>query len=116
MSEPGDEDDRARIEAVIDRAATGLRAAGDDRAAIIRVFESFLDEGMAVVYSPSAMWDYLGTVLRRAGLDAAQQDRRYRIFSTVTNRRFRGGKPYPPDWPWHETPDAEPGDAPGPAA
>jgi hypothetical protein len=101
------------MEAVIDRAATGLQAADDDRAAIVRVFEAYLDEGMVVIFSPSAMWGYLGTVLCRAGLDAAQRDRRYQIFSTVTCQRFQGSQPYPPDWPWHETPETEKGKAGG---
>lgn len=99
-----DDNDQHRIQSVIDRAAAGLREAGEDRAAIVAALEVFLDEGMAVVYSPSATWDYLGTVLRRAGLDRQQEARRYRLFSTVTQQRFQGGRAYPPDWPWHEQP------------
>jgi hypothetical protein len=91
-----------RMEALIERSAAGLRAAGDDWAAIIAVIRPFLDEGMEITGSPSALWDHFGTALRRAKFDAAQRDRRFRIFSTVTQERFQGGRPYPPDWPWHE--------------
>jgi hypothetical protein len=38
-----------------------LRAAQGDRAAIVAAIEQFLDEGMAIVYSPSALWDYFAT-------------------------------------------------------
>ena len=110
--EPSEEEISVRITAWMEQSAAALRSVGDDRAAIIAVFERFLDEGMAIVYSPSAMWDYVGMALRRAGFDASQRDRRMRIFSTVTNWRFQGGRPYPPDWPWHETEDAERGAAP----
>src|SRR5689334_7008371 len=54
--EPSEED---RVTAWIERSAAGLRSAGDDRAAITAVFERFLNEGLAIVYSPSAMWDYV---------------------------------------------------------
>ena len=109
--EPSEEEIRVRVTTWIERSAAGLRSAGDDRASIIAVFERFLDEGMVIVYSPSAMWDYVSMAIRRAGFDASQRDRRMRIYSTVTNRRFQGGRPYPPGWPWHEAEDAEPGTA-----
>ena len=93
-------------------AETGasLRAAGDDRAAIIAAIRRFLDEGMAIMYSPSAMWDFFGMVLHRAGFNQQEKDRRMRVFSTVTNERFQGGRPYPLDWPWleHDQPQPEP--------
>jgi hypothetical protein len=85
-----------------ERSVAGLRSAGDDRAAIVAVFERFIEEGMAIVYSPSALWDHVATVIRRAGFDGTQWDRRMRIYSTVSNRRFQGGRPYGPDWPWNE--------------
>lgn len=102
MDDPQRVEVARQVDALIDRAASGLRDAGDDRTAVIAVIRAFLDEGMGVVGSPSALWDHFGTVLRRAGFDPAQRDRRLRIFSTVTGERFRGGRPYPPDWPWHE--------------
>jgi hypothetical protein len=92
---------RRRMDALIERSAAGLRAAGD-RAAVVAVIRPFLDEGMEIAGSPSALWDHFGTVLRRAGFDAARRDWGFRIFSTVTRERFRGGRPFPPDWPWHE--------------
>jgi len=97
------DDDVDLMDDLLDRTAAALLSAGDDRTAIIAAFEKFLDEGIAIVYSPSAMWDYVGMIMRRAELNDQQQDRHYRIFSTVTNRRFQGGRPYPPDRPWHET-------------
>jgi hypothetical protein len=63
---------------------------------------------MAIMNSPSAMWDFFGTVLHRAGFNEQQKDWRTRIFSTVTNEVFQGGHPYPPDWPWHEHERGEP--------
>ena len=89
----------------LDRSAAGLRSAGDERAAIVAVFERFIDEGISIVYSPSALWDYVSTVIRRAGFDTSQWDRRMRIYSTVSNQRFQGGRPYGPDWPWNEEVD-----------
>ena len=109
--DPSEEEIENRITAWIERSAAALRSAGDDRAAILAVLERFLDEGLAIVYSPSAMWEYASMAMRRAGFDASQEDRGLRIYSTVTNRRFQGGRPYPPDWPWHEAEDAEPGTA-----
>ena len=103
-----DEPSEQEVTAWLERSATGLRSVGDNRAVIIAVFERFLDEGMALIYSPSAMWDYVSMVIRRAGFDESQRDRRMRIFSTVRNQRFHGGRPYPPDWPWNVNEDAEP--------
>lgn len=96
------EETRQQMDALIERTATGLCAAGDDRAAIIAVIRPFLANGMEIVGSPSALWGYFDTVLRRAGFNATQQDWRLRIYSTVTQEVFGGGRPYPPDWPWHE--------------
>jgi hypothetical protein len=95
-------EEQTSVAAWLERSAAGLRSAGEDRAAIIAVFERFIDEGMALVHSPSALWDHVGTAIRRAGFDASQRDRRMRIYSTVSNRRFQGGRPYGPDWPWNE--------------
>jgi hypothetical protein len=95
-------EEQTSVEAWIERSAAGLRSAGDDRAAIIAVFERFIDEGMALVHSPSALWDYVSTVIARAGFDGSRWDRRMRIYSTVSNQRFQAGRPYGPDWPWNE--------------
>jgi hypothetical protein len=92
----------------LERTASNLRAAGGDRTAIIAVYERYLDEGMVLVYSPSAMWDYLNSVMQLAGTSRQEKDRLYRIFSTVTQQKFRGGQPYPPDWPWHENEPSDP--------
>jgi hypothetical protein len=100
--EPAEQQTRDLVEEWLERSVAGLRSAGDDRAAILAVFERFIDEGMAIVYSPSALWDYVSMAIRRAGFDASQRDRRMRIYSTVSNRRFQGGRPYGPDWPWNE--------------
>jgi len=96
------------MDMLIGETAAALRAAGEDRAAIITAIRRFLQAGMAIVYSPSAMWDFFGVVLRRAGFTWQEHDRRMRIFSTVTNEVFQGGHPYPPDWPWHERTEPEP--------
>jgi hypothetical protein len=90
------------MDMLIGETGAALRAAGEDRAAIITAIRRFLDAGMAIVYSPSAMWDFFGMVLHRARFNKHEKDRRNRIFSTVTNEVFQGGRPYPPDWPWHE--------------
>jgi hypothetical protein len=95
--DPGDP-----MQMLIGQTAAALRAAGGDRETIIAAIRRFLDAGMAIVYSPSAMWDYFRTTLDRAGFNDEEKDRRTRIFSTVTNEVFQGGRPYPPDWPWHE--------------
>jgi hypothetical protein len=95
-------EEQTSVEAWLERSAAGLRSAGDDRAPIIAVFERFIDEGMALVHSPSALWDYVSMAIRQAGFDASQWDRRMRIYSTVSNQRFQGGRPYGPDWPWNE--------------
>jgi hypothetical protein len=92
---------------LISESAARLRADGEDREAIIATIRGFLDAGMAIVYSPSAMWDHFGTVLRRAGFNEQERDRRMRIFSTVTQEVFMDGQPYPPDWRWHEHDGAE---------
>jgi hypothetical protein len=92
--EPTEQQTNDRFAAWLERSAAGLRSAGDDRAAIIAVFERFIEEGMAIVYSPSALWDYISMAIGRAGFDASQRDRRMRIYSTVSNRRFQGGRPY----------------------
>ncbi len=81
-----------------------LHAAGEDRERIAAAFGRFIDAGLPVCGSPSALWDHLGTALRRAGYDAAGRDRRTRIYSTVSHQRF-GGRPLPSDWPWHEHTD-----------
>jgi hypothetical protein len=93
---------------LIGETAAALRTAGEDRAAIITAIRRFLEAGMAIVYSPSAMWDFFGMVLHRAGFNEQQKDRRTRIFSTVTNEIFQGGHPYPLDWRWHEQERTEP--------
>jgi hypothetical protein len=90
------------MQLLISEIAAALQAAGEDRIAIIPIIRRFLDEGMAIVHSPSAMWDHFGTVLHRARFNEQEKDRRTRIFSTVTNEMFEGGRPDPPDWPWHE--------------
>jgi hypothetical protein len=101
--DPGDP-----MDMLIGETGAALRAAGEDRAAILPAIRRFLDEGMAIMNSPSAMWDFFGVVLYRAGFNEEEKDRRMRIFSTVTRERFQGGHPYPPDWPWHEQEQAEP--------
>ena len=106
-----DQDQSDPLETLINETAAAMRAAGENRAAIITIIRRFLEAGMAIMNSPSAMWDFFGMVLHRAGFDEQQKDRRMRIFSTVTNERFQGGHPYPPDWPWHEHEQTEP-DAP----
>jgi hypothetical protein len=90
------------MDRVLDETAAQLRAAGEDRQAIMAAIRRFLDAGMTIIYSPSAMWEFFDTALRRAGFDGQECDRRTRIFSTVTNEVFQGGRPYPTDWPWHE--------------
>jgi hypothetical protein len=100
--EPTEQQTGDLVAAWRERSAAALRAAGDDRAAIIAVFERFIDEGMAIVYSPSALWDHVSTVIRRAGFDRSRWDRRMRLYSTVSNQRFSGGRPYGRDWPWSE--------------
>jgi hypothetical protein len=95
--EPTEQQTNNLVAAWLERSAAGLRSAGDDRAAILAVFEGFIDEGMPLIHSPSALWDYVSTVILRAAFDASQRDRRMRIYSTVSNQRFSGGRPYGPD-------------------
>jgi hypothetical protein len=99
-----EQDQSAQIEALIARTAARLREAEDDREAIIATIRHYLDAGRKIVYSGVAMWEHFSTVLRRAGFDAREQDRRMRIFSTV----IMAGASLPPDWPWHERDDQEP--------
>lgn len=113
MTGPSDGNEgAARIAAWIDQSAAGLRDADGDRAAIVAAFETFIADGLKLVHSPSALWDHVATAIGRAGFAGAEWDRRMRVYSTVANQRFQGGRPYPPDWPWHETG----GDAPAPRA
>lgn len=65
MAEEQDSSDP--MHTLIGETAAALRAAGEDRAAIITAIRRFLQAGMAIVYSPSAMWDFFGMVLHRAG-------------------------------------------------
>lgn len=99
-----------RVEEAVAELAAGLLAAGDDRERIAAAYRRFIDAGFPVCGSPSALWDYVGTALRRAGYDAPERDRRLRIYSTISWERF-GTRPYPPGWPWHEHPDAPPSTA-----
>ena len=91
------------MEELIAELATSLRDAGDEREKIAAAFSKFIELGFPICNSPSALWEFVGTALRRAGLDATEQDRRLRIYSTVSHARFGSGRPLPPDWPWHES-------------
>lgn len=110
MADETEDDTRERIQCLRTATAERLRLACGDRGAIVAAIEQFLDEGMPIVYSPSALWDYFATsspsVPKLAGYDATGIDRITRIFSTVTWERWGEGQPLPPDWPWHEQPEA----------
>jgi hypothetical protein len=99
---PAEDDPWDWLDALLLRTADELRAAGGDRGLIAAAFERFLDEGMPIIGEAEALYDPVQTLMERAGFDARQTDRGMRIFSTVAADRFLGGRPYPPDWPWHE--------------
>jgi hypothetical protein len=111
---------RRRLDALIAATAPELRAAGDDREATAAAIRRFLDAAVDILFHPSALWFEFMAALKQAGFDHRQQDRRLRIYGTVSHERFGGGRPLPANWPWfeHEGPeqDAEPGAAPDPAA
>jgi hypothetical protein len=95
------------MDTVIVDLVARLHAAGDDRERIATALTRFIEAGLPVCGSPSALWEYLDKALRRAGYDPAERDRRTRIYSTVAHHRFGDGRPLPPDWPWHEREAAE---------
>ncbi|MBV9124052.1 MAG: hypothetical protein JO112_11895 [Planctomycetes bacterium] len=92
----------ATMKALLRDTVVRLRAASGSRESIVVAIKQFLDEGMKIVYSPSAMWDFFGPLPRKAGYNERDTDRIMRIFSTVVNEVIMGGRPYPPDWPWFE--------------
>jgi hypothetical protein len=106
MSEAGgNPDSMADVNAVL---VADLHAAGNDRSAIVAAFGRFIDAGLPVCGSPSALWDHLSATLWKAGYDRPCRDRRTRIYGTVSHQRFGGGRPLGADWPWHEHPEADP--------
>lgn len=111
---------RRRLDALIATTAPELRAAGEDRELIAGVIRRFLDTAVDILFHPSRLWFEFMAVLKLAGFDSRQQDRRLRIYGTVSHERFGNGRPLPADWPWfeHEGPeqDAEPGAAADPAS
>ncbi len=108
--EEGQADVRRRMGSLVERTSAALRAAGEDRDVIAAVITRFLDEGLDILYHPGMMWGYFDQALARAGYDESGQDRRLRIYSTVSHERFAPGQPFPEDWPWLEekAPEAEP--------
>jgi hypothetical protein len=93
---------RQRLDQVNAATAQRLREAGEDREGIAAAARLFLDEALAVLFHPSALWFEWSKALRLAGFDAKQTDRRMRIYGTVSHERFGRGRPLPPDWPWFE--------------
>jgi hypothetical protein len=91
-----------RMESLIGRTAGELQAAGEDRDATAAVIARFLDEGLDILDHPGMMWGYFDKALVRAGYDERGQDRRLRIYSTVSHERFAPGEPFEDDWPWLE--------------
>ncbi len=103
-------DSRRRMARLRQETVARLRAAAGAREALAAAIRQFLDEGMAIVYSPSALWDYFAIshpdLPTQAGYDQAGRDRIIRIFGTVSWEKFGGGKPPPPGYPQE---DAGPG-------
>ncbi len=99
-----------RMNVLVANTAQSLRDAGESREAIAGIIYRFQEEGLQILYHPAMMWGYFEMALELAGYNAAAQDRRLRIYSTVSHDRFAPGKPFPKDWPWLEDEgNAEPG-------
>ena len=103
-----------RINALRQETVARLRAAAGEREPIAAAVRRFIDEGMEIVFSPSALWDYFAIshpdLPTQAGYDKADRDRIVRIYGTVSWEKFGGGRPVPAGYP-HERRDAEPGAA-----
>jgi hypothetical protein len=101
-----------RIDTLRQKTVAKLRAAAGERNLIAVAIRQFLDEGMDIVYSPSALWDHLSIshpdLTTQAGYDKTERERIIRIFGTVAWEKFGGGRPSPAGHP-HEQADAEPG-------
>jgi hypothetical protein len=92
------------VDEVVAELAAALLAAGNDREQVAAAFGRFIDAGLPICGSPSALWGYVSMALRKAGCDAAETDRRMRVYWTVSWERFCT-VPYAPNWPWHEHPE-----------
>jgi hypothetical protein len=97
------------IDALCQQTVARLRAAAGERELIAAAIRQFLEEGMEIVYSPSALWDYFAIshpdLPTQAGYNQVERDRIVRIFGTVSWEKFGGGEPPPAGYP-HEQQDA----------
>ena len=91
------------IEVLRQQTAANLRAAAGQREALVVAIRRFLDEGMGIIASPSALWDFFAIshpdLPTQAGYHGTERDRILRIFGTVSWQKFGEGEPPPAGYP-----------------